>query len=147
MPNIILSTAWKMDFANGDLNANLVHHQQHNNNNLNLHQDDMPDLRTNSLNNILKNNIISSGGSHSPGLMMPDINNNSSNDLNLNEDPMGHTGCNGNVSVNEMNNASKERHPLNLIWLQVMALICNCDNNITRQLLRLPEGARRVASV
>lgn len=100
----------KMDFVSEDMNANLVHHQ----NNLHLQQqhhhqsssvDDISDLRPNSLNNILKNNIISSG-SHSPGLLLPDINNNSSNDLNLNssggDDGLSQSNSltHGNVSVN-----------------------------------------------
>lgn len=101
----------KMDFAsNEDMNANLVHHQQqqqqhhHHLHNLHLQSgiDDISDLRPNSLNNILKNNIISSG-SHSPGLLMPDINNNSSNDLNLNDDGLSSQSnslTHGNVSVN-----------------------------------------------
>lgn len=83
-----------MDFTNEDMNANLVHHhqqQQQQQQQLHLQHnnsvDDIPDLRTSSLNHILKNNIISSG-CHSPGLLMPDINNNSSNDLNLNDDGM-----------------------------------------------------------
>lgn len=96
----------EMDFAHEDnMTSNLVHHQHHHQqqqHNLHLQSvDDISDLRPNSLNNILKNNIINSG-SQSPGLLLSDINNNSSNDLNLNEDVLtshGASMCNGNVSL------------------------------------------------
>lgn len=160
----IIAEDRKMDFAShngGDMNANLVHHHH----NLHLQQqqqqqqnqdDIMPDLRTNSLNNILKNNIINTGGSHSPGLLiLPDINNNnnSSNDLNLNggdegsgsTNPMAHSGCNGNVSVNDCSRR-EERHPLKCGYYylptrcvragterqkqrRLMATNYNCDNH------------------
>lgn len=102
-----------MDFGNSNggggranMNVNMVHHQQNQHHQQQQHLQavdvvEISDLRPNSLNNILKNNIISSGN-HSPGLLMVDINNNS-NDLNLNDpdglNPNHNSGCNDNVSV------------------------------------------------
>lgn len=92
--NCIIEREMAFTGNGNNMNANLVHHQ-HNMQQQQQQQhmqsmDDISDLRPNSLNNILKNNIIS-GGNDS---LMTDINNNSSNDLNLSDDQL----CNGNVS-------------------------------------------------
>lgn len=91
--NCIIEREMAFTGNGNNMNANLVHHQHNMQQQQQQHMqsmDDISDLRPNSLNNILKNNIIS-GGNDS---LMTDINNNSSNDLNLSDDQL----CNGNVS-------------------------------------------------
>lgn len=133
-----------MDFGGltrDSLGTNMVHHQQQQQNQQHHHNQsqhhlqsvdvsEIADLRPNSLNNILKNNIISSGN-HSPGLLMVDINNNS-NDLNLNDTGDGLTssssGCNDNVSARDFRhllsttNYSDDRHPLHSLLLRLQKL-------------------------